>query len=55
MTLIFKVADEIRDLIEEHQEANAFPVVLEIPSKEHPYDPEKDSVIKKIQRMFGKE
>ncbi len=31
----------------------AFPTVLEIPSKDFPYDPEKDSVLKRIQRLFG--
>ena len=34
-----KVADRIRDLVDEYQQA--FPTVLEIPSKEHAYDPEK--------------
>ncbi|CDR42765.1 CYFA0S10e01992g1_1 [Cyberlindnera fabianii] len=32
---------------------NAFPAVLEIPSKEHPYDPEKDSVLRRVRRLFG--
>lgn len=31
----------------------AFPAILEIPSKDHPYDPEKDSVLKKVRRLFG--
>lgn len=31
----------------------AFPAVLEIPSKEHPYDPEKDSVLRRVRRLFG--
>ncbi|CAG8719384.1 2775_t:CDS:2, partial [Acaulospora morrowiae] len=30
----------------------AFPTILEIPSKDHPYDPEKDSVLKRVQRLF---
>ncbi|KAJ5334075.1 H(+)-transporting V1 sector ATPase subunit F [Penicillium brevicompactum] len=30
-----------------------FPAVLEIPSKDHPYDPEKDSVLKRVRRLFG--
>ena len=49
-----KVAEEIRDLVED-QQSQAFPVVLEIPSKDHPYDPEKDSVLKRIQKMFGQD
>lgn len=31
----------------------AFPAILEIPSKDHPYDPEKDSILKKVRRLFG--
>jgi V-type H+-transporting ATPase subunit F len=31
----------------------AFPSLLEIPSKDHPYDPEKDSVLKRVRRLFG--
>ncbi|OBT49828.1 V-type proton ATPase subunit F [Pseudogymnoascus sp. 24MN13] len=31
----------------------ALPAVLEIPSKEHPYDPEKDSVLRRVRRLFG--
>jgi len=34
----------IRQLVDEHDQA--FPSVLEIPSKDHPYDPSKDSVLK---------
>jgi V-type H+-transporting ATPase subunit F len=47
-----KIADEIREQVEE-QQSHAFPVVLEIPSKEHPYDPLKDSVLQRIQKIFG--
>lgn len=39
-----KVADMIRQLVDDHDQA--FPSVLEIPSKDHPYDPAKDSVLK---------
>ncbi|KAG0222894.1 H(+)-transporting V1 sector ATPase subunit F [Mortierella sp. GBA43] len=45
------IAEEIRPLIDEHDQA--FPTVLEIPSKDHPYDPEKDSVLKRVRRLFG--
>ena len=31
----------------------AFPTILEIPSKDHPYDPSKDSVLKRIKKLFG--
>ncbi|KAI1485293.1 vacuolar ATP synthase [Biscogniauxia mediterranea] len=45
------VADKIRHRIDTY--TAAFPTVLEIPSKEHPYDPEKDSVLKRVRRLFG--
>ncbi|KAI0848279.1 vacuolar ATP synthase [Daldinia vernicosa] len=45
------VADKIRYRIDTY--TSAFPTILEIPSKEHPYDPEKDSVLKRVRRLFG--
>ncbi|KAI0840896.1 vacuolar ATP synthase [Hypoxylon sp. FL0890] len=45
------IADKIRHRIDTH--TAAFPTVLEIPSKEHPYDPEKDSVLRRVRRLFG--
>ena len=46
-----QVAEMIRDVVDKFQEA--FPAVLEIPSKDHPYDPEKDSVLRRVRRLFG--
>ncbi|OKL57106.1 V-type proton ATPase subunit F [Talaromyces atroroseus] len=45
------VAERIRPLVDSF--AEAFPAVLEIPSKDHPYDPEKDSVLRRVRRLFG--
>ncbi|KAJ3574843.1 hypothetical protein NPX13_g4231 [Xylaria arbuscula] len=45
------VADKIRHRIDTY--TAAFPTILEIPSKEHPYDPEKDSVLRRVRRLFG--
>lgn len=45
------VADRIRHRIDAY--TAAFPAVLEIPSKDHPYDPEKDSVLRRVRRLFG--
>ncbi|RHZ63273.1 hypothetical protein Glove_330g66 [Diversispora epigaea] len=45
------IAEDIRQLVDDHDQA--FPTVLEIPSKDHQYDPEKDSVLKRVQRLFG--
>eukprot|EP01132_Coremiostelium_polycephalum_P002403 gene2403-2970_t len=46
-----KVADEIRYLIDEYNQV--IPTILEIPSKDHPYDPTKDSIMLKVKRMTG--
>lgn len=45
------LADLIRFKVDNF--TNAFPAILEIPSKDHPYDPEKDSILKKVRRLFG--
>lgn len=45
------IADLIRPKLESY--SKAFPAILEIPSKDHPYDPEKDSILKKVRRLFG--
>ncbi|TPX67859.1 hypothetical protein SpCBS45565_g03464 [Spizellomyces sp. 'palustris'] len=46
-----QVADEIRHILDDYDQA--FPTILEIPSKDRPYDPSKDSVLKRVQRLFG--
>lgn len=45
------IADLIRYKVDAY--SKAFPAILEIPSKDHPYDPEKDSILKKVRRLFG--
>ncbi|KAK0630633.1 ATPase, V1 complex, subunit F [Bombardia bombarda] len=45
------VADKIRHRVDTY--TAAFPAVLEIPSKDHPYDPDKDSVLRRVRRLFG--
>ncbi|KAI9720239.1 MAG: H(+)-transporting V1 sector ATPase subunit F [Candelaria pacifica] len=45
------VADRIRHRVDSY--TDAFPALLEIPSKDHPYDPEKDSVLKRVRQVFG--
>ncbi|MCJ1364788.1 H(+)-transporting V1 sector ATPase subunit F [Acarospora aff. strigata] len=45
------IAERIRHKVETY--TDAFPAVLEIPSKDHPYDPEKDSVLRRVRRLFG--
>ena len=46
-----QIAEKIRHRVEAY--TAAFPSLLEIPSKDHPYDPEKDSVLKRVRRLFG--
>lgn len=46
-----QIAERIRHSVDAF--ADPFPAVLEIPSKDHPYDPEKDSVLKRVRRLFG--
>jgi V-type H+-transporting ATPase subunit F len=46
-----QIAERIRPRIDTYTEA--FPSLLEIPSKDHPYDPEKDSVLKRVRQFFG--
>jgi V-type H+-transporting ATPase subunit F len=46
-----QIAERIRHRIDSY--TAAFPSVLEIPSKDHPYDPDKDSVLRRVRRLFG--
>jgi V-type H+-transporting ATPase subunit F len=45
------VAEMIRPLLNEYTQP--IPTILEIPSKEHPYDPEKDMVMQRVNLMLG--
>ncbi|KAL7004947.1 H(+)-transporting V1 sector ATPase subunit F [Cystobasidiomycetes sp. EMM_F5] len=45
------IAERIRPLMEQYTQA--FPAVLEIPSKDHPYDPSKDSVLRRVKKLTG--
>ena len=47
------IAEEIRYLLDSHTEC--IPAILEIPSKDHPYDPSKDSILKRAKGMFSAE
>lgn len=51
--IVQNVADMIRHLVDAH--TNPIPAVLEIPSKDKPYDPEKDSVLNKAKGLFSAE
>ncbi|CCW70285.1 unnamed protein product [Phytomonas sp. Hart1] len=45
------IANDIRHLIKEH--TAVIPSIVEIPSKDQKYDPEKDLVLEKINRALG--
>lgn len=45
------IAERIRYQVDAF--TDAFPALLEIPSKDHPYDPEKDSVLRRVHKLFG--
>eukprot|EP00126_Sphaerothecum_destruens_P001609 Sdes_comp15021_c0_seq1m3789 len=45
------VAEEIRYLIDNYRQC--IPAILEIPSKNHPYDPSKDSILRRAKGMFA--
>lgn len=45
------IAEMIRHAIDAHMQS--IPAVLEIPSKEHPYDASKDSILRRAKGMFS--
>eukprot|EP01026_Neomeris_dumetosa_P040126 TRINITY_DN33113_c1_g2_i1.p2 TRINITY_DN33113_c1_g2~~TRINITY_DN33113_c1_g2_i1.p2 ORF type:complete len:121 (-),score=19.06 TRINITY_DN33113_c1_g2_i1:301-663(-) len=45
------IANMIRPLIEQY--TKPVPAILEIPSKDCPYDPTQDSILSRVQFMFG--
>lgn len=47
------VAETIRHVIDAHTQP--IPSILEIPSKDHPYDPSKDSILRRARGMFNPE
>ena len=48
------IAEDIRPSLKEYQATGSvIPTVLEIPSKDHPYDPEKDALLQRVKVFFG--
>lgn len=47
------IAEEIRHILDAYDKA--IPAILEIPSKEHPYDPSKDSILRRAKGLFSAE
>jgi len=46
------IAEQIRHVIDSDND-NPLPAVLEIPSKDHPYDPAKDSVLRRAKGFYS--
>lgn len=49
----FQVANMIRFLVDRYNKP--VPAILEIPSKDHPYDPTQDSVLSRVRYLFSAE
>lgn len=45
------IANMIRFLIDSY--SKPLPAILEIPSKDHPYDPNQDSILSRVKHMFS--
>lgn len=45
------IAEQIRYLVDQH--TAAVPAILEIPSKDHPYDPAKDNILRRAKGLFS--
>ena len=50
---VVQIANMIRVTIDSYN--RTLPAILEIPSKEHPYDPSQDSILSRVKHMFGGE
>lgn len=45
------IANDIRHVLKDYNQT--IPTVLEIPSKEHPYDPEQDYIMQRVSMFLG--
>lgn len=45
------IAKEISDLLDAYDQT--VPTILEIPSKDHPYDPKQDYIMKRVSHLLG--
>jgi hypothetical protein len=49
--LVLQIANMIRFMIDSY--SKPLPAILEIPSKDHPYDPNQDSILSRVKHMFS--
>jgi len=47
------VAEQIRHLVDDY--SLPIPALLEVPSKDHPYDPDKDAMLQRVNRLFSQD
>ena len=47
------VANDMRHFLKDYNQT--IPTILEIPSKEHPYDPEQDFIMQRVNMFLGKQ
>ncbi|PIA29483.1 hypothetical protein AQUCO_06000086v1 [Aquilegia coerulea] len=53
LSVYSQVANMIRFLVDSYNKP--IPAILEIPSKDHPYDPTHDSVLSRVKYLFSSE
>jgi len=53
LLIVQHIAEHVRHIIDNYTKMT--PAILEIPSKEHAYDPSKDFILKRAQKMFSAE
>ena len=49
------VATLVRNLVQAHVDDGKAPTILEIPSKEHPYEASKDPIMQTVLHLMGAE
>ena len=47
----FQIANDIRHLLRDY--SKTIPTILEIPSKDQPYDPDQDYIMQRVNMMLG--
>ena len=51
LSVVVEIANMIRFAIDSY--SRPLPAILEIPSKDHPYDPSQDSILSRVKHMFS--
>lgn len=51
LPVLLQIANDIRQAIRDY--TKMIPTVLEIPSKDQPYDPDQDTIMKRVNMVLG--